>query len=162
MEERAEPGESLGEVSLDELVAAVARHEEGHLCDRTRFLPLSEHIGLALAFVLDAGVSPRAVQERLEYRAHLTALCVAQDPRLPLVEALETAEGSSLALPHGGAYRKLLAEFLGRLERALLARPEDWPELDPERTLAHQLHRLSAEQVRGLALELAQLEGLAR
>ncbi len=160
--ERATQGETLGEVTLDELVAAVARHEEGHLCDRTRFLPLTDHLGAALLLLLDTGLSPRAVQQRLEYRAHLTALCVAADPRLPLVEALDTAETTSDAMPHGAAYRQLLRDLVRRLDEGASREPARWPQLDFGRTLVHQLHLLSAEELRALALELAQLEGLAR
>ncbi len=154
-------GDLLAEMSLTELAAAVARHEEGHLCDRTRFFPITEHLGAIFQFALANGFSARAIQERLEYRAHLTALCVTTDARVPLVELLDTSDTSVIGgLPHGSAYAKLLGDLLATLDRKLEHNPDAWPQLDPGRTLAHQLHRLSSDQVRHLAQTLARRRGL--
>ena len=54
-------------MSLDELIEVTATHEEGHLLDRTRFLPLSKHWGAALLFLLESGFSPTRVAESLPY-----------------------------------------------------------------------------------------------
>ena len=149
--------------TLSELVATTARHEEGHLCDRSRFLPLSENKGKALGFFMRCGFSPDKVMRRLEYRAQLTAMCVDADPRLALAQVLLAADRPSAAgsiLPHGEAYKELLADVLDALDQALDAEPGAWEEIHPTRTLAHQLHHLAPEQVRTLARRVAREEGL--
>ena len=149
------------EVSLDELVELTAIHEEGHLCDRTRLLPISEHPLRAAALFAGSGFSPRRVAERLEYRAQLTALCAAPDPRLGWVDVLGAGEGELQGVTaHADAYRRLLADLVRTLDQMQLADPGRFPELDPRHVLAHQLHLLPPESLRRVALELARREGL--
>ncbi len=159
--ERAQPGRLLGELQFEEVVDLIATHEEGHLCDRTRFLPLSSGLGSILHLLVEEGFSALRVQTRLEYRAELTALCEVADPRLALVDLLLAAE-SDLAesLGHGPAYRQLLSDVLGVLDDELEIEPEAWPELSPDHTLLHQLHHLPPEKLRKVARELARREGL--
>lgn len=155
--ERGAPG-------LDELVDATATHEEGHLCDRTRFLPLARHLPRALGFLMDCGFSPQRVMGRLEYRAQLVALCEVADPRVALAQVLDAAEGGagSGLTPHAAAYVELLGDLLRVLDRELTRDPQRFPSLDAERTLAQQWHRLGAEELRRLARELAHERGLDR
>ncbi|MBK7644289.1 MAG: hypothetical protein IPJ19_14805 [Planctomycetes bacterium] len=155
---------SGGLPGLDELVDVAGTHEEGHLCDRTRFLPLARHLPRALGFFLDCGGSPQRVMEMLEYRAQLIALCDAQDPRLPLAQVLDAAEGDlgSSLTPHAAGYARVLADLLGVLDRELVRDAAAYPQLDPARTLAQQMHRLGPEQVRACALLLARRKGLDR
>ncbi len=164
MRARAAPGERLGRVSLDELVEAVAVHEEGHLCDRARFLPIEQHLGEILALLVDCGFSATAVQRRLEYRAQLNALCELSDPRLSLAEVLDAvdrADPDSLGgLPHGEAYTELVIDLLALLDHEVERHPERWTSLDPDRTLLHQLHLLEPSEITELARELAVREGL--
>ncbi len=148
-------------VTLDELLSVTAIHEQGHLCDRTRFLPLSRNLLAATRFFLSAGVSPAGVARKLEYRAQLVTLCEAWDPRVPLVSILSAAESSGGGpTPHAAAYRELLGDLLRTLDREVERRPEEWPELDPDHVLAHQLHWLPPEQVHRLARLQARREGL--
>ncbi|MCC6406644.1 MAG: hypothetical protein IT453_05740 [Planctomycetes bacterium] len=150
-----------GLVDLDDLVAVTAIHEEGHLCDRTRFFPLTAHWGRALGFLARHFFSPEAIAERLEYRAQLIALCESADPRLPLADVLAAAEAGSEGLtPHAAAYRRLLADWLALLDADLECDPARWPELDPTRVLVQELHRLPPERIRELARTLARREGL--
>jgi len=151
--DRAPDGEVLGSVTLDELVRVSAAHEEGHLCDRTRFLPLAKRWPRALVLALNQGFSPRAIQEELEYRAQLTALAVVPDPRIALAQVLDGVEGGFDATPHAAGYARLLAEFLDVLDARVQA--GDMPQIAPDRTLAHQLHVLGPEDVRVIALQLA-------
>jgi hypothetical protein len=145
---------------LSEVVDLIATHEQGHLCERTRFLPLTRHWGRLLIFLLEHGFSASAIQQRLEYRAQLVALCSISDPRLALVDLLEAAEArSDGGLEHGPAYRELLADVLAELDADLQGRPESWPRLSAEHTLLHQLHRLGPEELRGLALRVARRPG---
>jgi hypothetical protein len=149
-------------MTLDELLEVTATHEEGHLCDRTRFLPLARHWPRALALLAKVGFRPAAVAQRLEYRAQLTALCSTSDPRLALVAVLRAAEaGGSDLTPHAAAYRELLSDLLATLDRELERRPRQWPQVDPDHVLAHQLHLLGPEDVRRLATLLARREGLS-
>ena len=151
-----------GVPTLDEFIDVAGMHEEGHLCDRTRFLPLSQHLPRALGFLIECGASPQRVMQRLEYRAQLVALCDAPDARIPLAQLLDAAEtgpGSGLT-PHAAAYADLLGDMLAGLDRELLRDPRSFPHVDPARSLAQQLHRLDPQEVRGLARRVAQREGL--
>ncbi|MBM3991246.1 MAG: hypothetical protein FJ298_09600 [Planctomycetes bacterium] len=148
-------------VSLDELLEATAVHEEAHLCDRTRFLPLRRNLGRIAAFALRSGLSGEGISRRLEYRAQLVALCCVSDPRVPLVSVLRSVESrSDDVTPHGDAYRELLVDLVAVLDAELERDPSAWPEISPERVLVQQFHRLSAESVRRIARELARREGL--
>jgi tetratricopeptide (TPR) repeat protein len=153
----------LGDVGLDELVTVTSTHEEGHLCDRTRFLPLGKHLGAGFLFLLDCGFSPKKVTEMLEYRAQLTCLCDSPDPRVPLAQVLDAAEqGPSGITPHGSGYTLLLSDLLDVFDAALARDPNQFPRIDPGFTLAHQMHKLGAEEVRTLALSLAHKKRLSR
>ncbi len=155
LQERSK-GPSGTRVPLDELLALTALHEEGHLTDHTRFLPLARKWPKALGLALRHGFTPRSLARALEYRAQLVALCEAPEPRLVLAECLASAENEGGALPHGEAYRELVEGLLARAARELAS----FPELSSEHFVLYQLHRLAAEDVRALALGLAREEGL--
>jgi hypothetical protein len=156
-------GDPLGRVTLDELAAITATHEEGHLTDRTRYLPLSQHWGAAIGFLFECGFSPVRIAERLEYRAELVALAESDDPRFVLAQTLDAAEvGGRGPTAHAGGYQELLRDVLGVLDEKLANDPRTFPSIDPSRTLVHQLHRLAPAEVRALALALAAKRGLSR
>ncbi|MEZ5974471.1 MAG: hypothetical protein R3E96_06420 [Planctomycetota bacterium] len=150
-------------VDFGDIVAITAQHEEGHLCERTRFLPLHKHPARVLGFLAATGFSPQAIQSRLEYRAQLSALCVAEDPRIVLVDILEMGEGET-GLPHGAAYDRLLGHLLEELKSRLADAAEagEPPAWQPDRAflMLHQLHRLPADELRAAALAVARREGL--
>jgi len=148
-----------GRVTLEELLEVTARHEEGHLLDRSRFLPVSRNPLGVLGLLADAGFSPAGLERLLEYRAQLVCLAVADDPRIPLAECLDGAEGEPGVSPHGAAYSALLADLLEVLEAS---REEEQLALDPERYLIHQLHRVDPETLRRVALRLARKQGMVR
>ena len=157
--ERARAVEQVGNrplVPLEELLEVVARHEEGHLCDRTRFLPLGSHLWRVLRFAARHRFSSAAIARQIEARAQLTALCVVADPRIPLADVIDAVGGGTGVTPHAAAYTELLEDLLALLDASL----EDYPDLDGEHLLLHQLPRLGAEDVRTLARELARREGL--
>ena len=52
------------------------------------------------------------VSRRLEYRAQLAALCICEDPRLPLSDVVSGAESGGDVTAHAAAYRNLLEDFL--------------------------------------------------
>jgi hypothetical protein len=150
-------------LDLDELLTLVQTHEEGHLCDRTRFLPLSEHRLEALTFALVSGFDPRRVEQRLEYRAQLTALAAAPEPRFALVEILDALETHPAQRSvHGRAYANLAQDLLDAFDRHVEQTPDRFPGIEPNCTLVHQFHRLPAESVRFLAMDLARREGLMK
>ncbi len=156
LSERA-PDADGGRLSFDELLELTALHEEGHLTDRSRFLPLAQKWPRVLGFLVRHGFTPRAVARALEYRAQLVALCAAAEPRLVLADCLTAADAESGGLlAHGEAYRELVGDFLevvaGELERL--------PALDPQHELLYQLHFLAGEDVRRLARELARRHGM--
>jgi hypothetical protein len=146
-------------VTLDDLIEVVSVHEEGHLCDRTRFLPLGRDPLGMLALAASEGFSPLGIERRLEYRAELVALACVGDPRLVLVELLEAAEvDTRIETVHAHAYREILADLLAEWNRALQAAPD--PRVRLDHYLLHQVHLLGPEEVRALALRLARREGL--
>ncbi len=156
LHDRAPRGDDTGElgrVELDELLIASGAHEEGHLCDRTRFLPLSKRWPRALALLLDCGFSPRRVQEELEYRAQLTAIAAVADPRVPLAQVLDGVEGGTSVTPHAAGYSRLLDDLIRMLDDEMTRGA--FPSLARDRTLVHQLHHLTPEEVRTLAVALA-------
>jgi hypothetical protein len=158
-EASAQPG--APRLALGELLELVAVHEEGHLVDRQRFLPLGRRPGAVLRFGLAHAFSPPAIERALEYRAQLVALCEVQDPRVALVDLLDSAEVPvHQAGVHARAYRDLLADLLEQLDAALEADPGALANIDRGRTLIHQWHRLGPEEVRRLALSLARRRGL--
>jgi len=150
-------------VALGELVEVVATHEEGHLTDRTRFLPLGRNpLGIA-ALAASELFRPIEIERRLEYRAQLIALACVPDPRLALVDLLDAAAvDARVETVHAEAYRRILRDLLGEWNARLEADPEAWPEVDRGAYLLHQVHRLRPEEVRELAVALARREGLVR
>lgn len=148
-------------VGLDELLELTSIHEQGHLCDRARFLPLSSNLPEVGRMLLRTGFGPASIARRLEYRAQLIALAEAPDPRLPLVSILGAAEGGGSGVtPHASAYRELLADLLETLDREVRRDPGAWAAIDRDHVLVHQLHFLSVTQVRRLARLQAEREGL--
>lgn len=155
------PGDgTLGRITLDELVAVTAVHEEAHLCDRGRWFPIGEHWLEVLGLLWDAGFSPVRLMRRLEYRAQLVALCASPDPRLALVEMLDAAENGTDITPHAAGYRRLLGDLVDRLDEELQDGTLPAGTLVPGRTLVHQLHALDPEVLRSVGLRVAAAEGL--
>lgn len=158
MVDRQEEGGALGRVTLDDLVHATAVHEEGHLCDRTRFLPVSDHLWAVLGFLFDCGFVPQHVGEELEYRAQLTCLAEVSDPRIALAQVLDAAEGGAGITPHAAGYRRLLEDLIEAIDDA----PQAVPGVDRAFVLVHQLHRVPPEDLRALARVVARRKGLLR
>ena len=155
-------GGGLREVSLGELAHVVATHEEGHLCDRAEWYPLSfGRVMRLLSFASAHGFRSASIARALEERAQLVALCDSDDVRLAWIDILDAAESSGAGVtPHGGAYRRVLQGLVDRLEKEW--RKGDWADadLDPERRWVDQLHRVDPERLRGLAVREAASRGL--
>ncbi|MEE2940246.1 MAG: hypothetical protein VX460_07675 [Planctomycetota bacterium] len=168
MSERARAaGASLGELepmTLSELAAVVAVHEEGHLCDRGSWYPLGPmQVVRLLSFGAAHGFNGKEIARALEARAQLVALCEAEDVRLAWVDILDAAEGGGAGVtPHGRAYSGLLQDLIDRLEAEFRAGGWQGAGLDPAGRWVDQLHRLDGEALRGLALREARSRGLTR
>lgn len=143
-------------VTLDDVLEVTAIHEEGHLCDRTRFLPLGRHLGRVMKLLWQAGGQPARLAELLEYRAQLTAVASCPEPRMALAQCLDRLANPSRLTPHDAGYGKLVEEFLEVLDRER----SKFDVLDDEHFLVHQLHLLSADDVRRVARLVAEREGM--
>jgi tetratricopeptide (TPR) repeat protein len=144
--------------SVSDLLDLSLRHEEAHLADYRQWLPVWRALPSVLGLVLEGSFSVRGTWALVEARAQLTALCVAPEPRLALVEVLWLVEDLQRGLargeyPHAEGYERLLRGLLGHL-------PQAAPGLDPSRALCHQLHRVGPEELRRAALALAREWGL--
>lgn len=151
-------------VTFEDFLNHTKVHEEGHLIDRARFLPISKHWGRALRFLVEANFSVPRLMQRLEYRAELVAMCSIDDPRLALalvldhVEVSEGEAGDALT-PHASGYGRLLAD-LAELAAERVRAEGNWGGLREAAYLRWQWHRIEPEALRELALELARAEGL--
>jgi hypothetical protein len=93
----------------------------------------------------------------LEERAQLVALCACDDPRLAWIDLLDAAEnaGGGAVTPHAAAYRLLLGDLLERLDSEVRRGTWVGVDLDPTMRWIDQLHRIPAEELRGLAIREA-------
>ncbi len=157
LRDRATLGES---VTLEDLIEVTARHEEGHLMDRVRYLPITKNILRGLGLLIQGGFSAGGVARRLEYRAQLVALCVSEDARIALSDILAAAEFGGSVTSHAAAYTGLLDDLLGILARDEAVRAS--PGMDRERFLIFQLHFLDSSTIRRAARKLARAEAVAR
>ncbi len=155
---------ALRKVTLAELAHVVATHEEGHLCDRASWYPIT--FGRLLRLIGFAGAhrfKSARIAQALEERAQLVALCESDDTRLAwidLLDAAESVDGGGVT-PHAAAYRRLLADLMARLD-------DEWEDgawrdspLDPAARWIDQLHRVQPEQLRALAVREAKSRGVA-
>jgi hypothetical protein len=111
--------------------------------------------------LFSAGFSATRVSEILEYRAQLTCIAVATDPRVPLAQVLDSVEsGPSSLTPHAAGYARLFDDWLAVLDEVVRRDEKSFSKIDRGHTLAHQIHKLSAEDVRRVALILAKTQGL--
>jgi hypothetical protein len=155
-----ESAQQLVVPSLEDLLDLTMRHEEGHMADYEEWLPPSEALFKVLSLFWQGGLSVRGIWAHVEARAQLTAMAVAQDPRLGLaqilrmVEARERTRGPTVH-PHAEGYEWLLKKILLELKR----NPRG---LDPSRSLLHQLHLLAPQELAAVCLLLAEEEGLVR
>jgi hypothetical protein len=122
----------------------VLKHEEAHLVDADRHLPVFKHPFRNIELAVTRGFSSSDILAYLERNAQLTAIAEGTAPRA----ALATCCG---ALGRGGVHASGYTEIVAAFVKEIAARPEAHPEIDPERVIVQQLHRLSDEQIRALA-----------
>ncbi len=132
------------------LVENVHAHEIGHLFDALEFLPLGDHILSNLLLALQGGFSAEGIMSYLEESAEAHALAHGPSPHLVLAEMVSALPRTADAGPHSRGYRRLLGRFVAELDRRL----DEFPSIRKDRTLLHQLHRLSEAEIRDLASAL--------
>lgn len=143
---------------LQELLReSLALHEGQHIIDVQEFLVMSS-LG-RLAELMSAGLLPGAVRAEVERRAQLRALRECSDPRLPLADLVAQlpVEGARAQSEHARGYAALLAEFIELLDTGDYEGAQElatW-EIDPERVLVQQLHKLPSSVVRAVALAIS-------
>lgn len=144
------PGRAWG--SFSTLVA----HENGHVVEIKRHLPLLRGLPASLALVVQSGFSPLRIEMELERRAQLAALAYAEDPDLALAEMMA-------ALPvharepdaHAGGYR----DAIRALAVEVYQHPELYGAINRTYRVVPQLDRLTNEQIRHAARRIL---GVAR
>ena len=129
-------------------------HEEAHLVDAALHLPIGDHLFRNLGLAISSGFSPQNVLAFFERNAQLTAIADGPAPRSALATCCATLGGRG---PHAQGY----AEIIEGMVRAIAKAPQDYPEIDTERVIVQQLHRLPAAKVRALAKQLMQRWGVA-
>ena len=156
-------GGALRKMTLPELAHVVATHEEGHLCDRASWYPIS--FGRLIRLISFAGAhrfKSGRIAQALEERAQLVALCECDDTRLAWIDLLDAAESDGGGVtPHAAAYRRLLSDLLDRLDAEWQDGGWRQTALDPSARWIDQLHRVEPERLRGLALREAKSRGVA-
>ncbi|MEE8105628.1 MAG: hypothetical protein V3T86_08860, partial [Planctomycetota bacterium] len=128
-------------------------HENAHLIDAARHLPVTHHPFRNLFLALGRGFSREAILGFLERNAQLTAIAEGPQPRAGLATCC-------LALNRGGAHSRGYTEIVEGMVSEIHGRPEDFPAIDTNRVIVQQLHRLSDDEVRELARVLAKKWGV--
>ena len=155
---------ALRKMTLAELAHVVATHEEGHLCDRASWYPVTfMRVMRLISFAGAHGFRSARIGQALEERAQLVALCECDDSRLAWIDLLDAAESgdSGGVTPHAVAYRRLLGDLFDRLDAEWEAGGWRDTALDPAARWIDQLHRLDGEDLRGLAVREAKSRGVA-
>lgn len=123
-------------------------HENGHVIDIRRHLPLWHGLPATLALLGSVGFAPKRMEAVLERRAQLAAVIDAPDPDLAveeMVEMLPVVDRDPEV--HAAGYR----DGLDRLVRHVWSRPDLYPQIDRSRVVVAQLDRLGNEQLRQAA-----------
>lgn len=136
----------------------VRLHEYGHLADAEQFLPFLSQLPRALWWLLDGGFSIQNIEGRLEKRAELVALCLTKDPELSLANIVQHAGSPWDSPPHSVGFADIAREFAQETDR--MAVRGALPAIDRTRPVLPQVWKLTAEEIRSVALALARREGL--
>jgi len=130
-------------------------HENAHLIDAARHLPITHHPFRNLFLALGRGFSREAILGYLERNAQLTAIAEGPQPRAGLATCC-------LALNGGGAHSRGYTEIVEGMVSEIHERPDDFPAIDTSRVIVQQLHRLTEDEVRELARVLATKWGVRK
>jgi hypothetical protein len=141
------------------LLGGTFAHEAMHVKDARRFLPLHSHPIAALGLALREGFSGAAIEAHMEYRAGLAALAKGSSPLAEMASLVTFLPYPLEQPPHSRGFVALVKDIL----RYVATHPETYKDekgLDFTQNLFRQIHRLSNEQVRSIAVAMALESGL--
>jgi tetratricopeptide (TPR) repeat protein len=144
------------EADYEMFLSVVDAHEYGHLVDFHRFVPLTSNLLRGLSVFLDLGLSRSRVEEYLEENAQLAAIALSRYPRAALAQTVTPLLSADAAPPHSRGYHRLTREWI----RYIRTRAARFPRIDPGRSLVQQLPLLEDEEIREIALALAESRGI--
>jgi hypothetical protein len=141
------------------LLEIVRVHEYAHLADAEEFLPLIANIHHLFSWLWSSGFSVAWLEARLELRAELAALCVSRDPELSLATVVQSAGRPEDQPPHSRGFAELTQRFVAEVGRRIDAGA--LPAIDRRHPVLPQVWKLTADEIRSVALALAREEGIA-
>jgi len=127
-----------------DIAREVLKHEEAHLVDADRHLPVMRHPFRNLGLAFKGGFSAAEILAILERNAQLTAIAEGPDPRLALATCCAALGGGGA---HANGYEQIVGAFVDEIHE----QPERYPEIDTTRVIVQQLHRLPDGKIRDLA-----------
>ncbi len=136
-----------------DLKGEVLKHEEAHLVDAERHLPVLKHPLRNFELALRGGFSASEILALLERNAQLTAIAEGPAPRVALATCCAALGRGD---PHGVGYSAIVEAFVEEID----ASPGRYPEIDASCVIVQQLHRLSDAQIRAIARGIAEAWGL--
>jgi tetratricopeptide (TPR) repeat protein len=135
---------------LAAFLSAVETHEQGHLADVRRYLPLERNLPRAIGLLFRSGFSAEGVEASLEGRAGLYALRHSEDARVTLAQMVGFLPEPGSAPPHSEGYHRLLQAFV----RVVHGDAKAFPSIDRRRNVLQQLDRLTDAEIREAARRL--------
>jgi len=136
-----------------DLAGEVGVHEDSHLVDAARHLPVGRHAFRNFGLALRSGFSASEILAFLERNAQLTAIAEGPAPLAALASCCAALGDPGV---HATAYREIVQGMVEEIH----ARPESYREIDPARVILQQLHRLPESKVRELGRILVERWGL--
>jgi len=124
----------------------VRTHEEGHVLDAARYLPVMSNLWRVLGLAASNGFSPLSVEAFLEGNAETTALAEGPAPRLSAAQLIGFLPSARTAPPHSLGYY----EVVKRIVEEIYDHPERFPEIDRKRNILQQLPRVPPDKLRAL------------
>ena len=134
------------------LIGSIRTHEQAHLVDSHRMIPLFANPLRVLRLFFDAGLSGAWVRANLEARAEVTDLSKGPDPILSLAWMCTFLDemGGGRDSPHGRGYRRIVLKVMK------LWKADGAPgAFDPEANLLAQLYLIPEEALRRYAQVVA-------
>ncbi len=131
----------------------ILAHENAHLVDAQRHLPVEKHLFRNLALAVGKGFDAKRILAFLERNAQVTAIAEGPTPRAGLAVCCSMLTGSGA---HSLGYEEIVQGMVDDIEK----HPDRYPTIDTQRVIVQQLHRLSERQVRAAARQLMVRWGL--
>lgn len=141
---------------VETFVEMVRAHEEGHVLDAARYLPVMNNLWRILSLAGGNGFSAMGVEGYLEGNAEITALAEGPAPKLSLAQLIGFLPSAGSAPPHSYGYH----DAVERIVRVVYDDAERFPEIDRHRNILQQLPLLNDAKLRALGRQLAEERGL--